>query len=201
MGLGQEVLPLATNLADKSTVSAVAECDVVFGCMDGAEGRHLLNRLATFYCLPYFDVGVGLAADGLGGIANIAGAVHYVQPGRSSLLSRGVYTMAEVEAESLQRTNPSLYERHRKEGYLRGIREDRPAVISVNMVFSALAVNEFLARLHPYRNQPNSEYASLGASLCEVQFYPEPESAPCQVLARHVGRGDVVPILERPELS
>ncbi|HEV2495500.1 MAG TPA: ThiF family adenylyltransferase [Terriglobia bacterium] len=201
MGFGQEVLILERDLADRESVLAVAECDVVFGCMDRVEGRHLLNRIATFYCMPYFDVGVRLDADGRGGIANIAGTVHYLQPGRSSLLSRGVYSIEEVEAESIRRTNPRLYERQRKEGYLRGVREDRPAVISVNMFFAALVVNDFLARLHPYRNQPNTNYARIGGSLAELQFYSEPETAACETLKRHVGRGDVEPPLERPTLS
>jgi tRNA A37 threonylcarbamoyladenosine dehydratase len=62
MGLGQEVLPMPMNLISREAVMRVAECDVVFGCMDGVEGRHMLNRLATFYTLPYFDVGVRLDA-------------------------------------------------------------------------------------------------------------------------------------------
>jgi len=73
--------------------------------MDGVEGRHLLNRLTTFYLMPYFDVGVRLDADGNGGIERIAGAVHYLQPGLSSLLSREVYNMARVEAEEMRRTD------------------------------------------------------------------------------------------------
>ena len=85
-----------------------------------SKGRHTLNRLATFYTLPYFDVGVRLDADGRGGIDKIAGAVHYLQPGRSSLLSRGVYDMRRVEAEEMRRTDPELYRRQVKEGYLRG---------------------------------------------------------------------------------
>lgn len=201
MGVGTEVVCIPSNLATKEAVLAVAGCDVAFGCMDGVEGRHLLNRVATFYSLPYFDVGVRLDADGLGGIKSISGAVHYLQPGRSSLLSRGVYAMKQVESEELRRTTPALYERQRVEGYLRGAEEDRPAVISVNMFFAALAVNEFLARLHPYRNNPNSEYAWLAGSLSEVQFYPEPEGGICNVLKKHVGRGDVEPLLERPALS
>jgi len=130
--------------------------------MDGVEGRHMLNRLTTFYTMPYFDVGVRLDADGAGGIERIAGAVHYIQPGLSSLFSRGVYNMALVDAEAMRRTNPEMYRRHVKEGYLRGVEEDRPAVICVNMFFAALVVNDFLARLHPYRNQPNGEYAYIG---------------------------------------
>jgi hypothetical protein len=201
MGLGQEVVPICGNLISAAAVLSVAECDVVFGCMDGAEGRHVLNRLATFYSLPYFDVGVRLDADGHGGVERIAGAAHYLQPGLSSLLSRGVYDMAAVDAEALLRTNPDLYRRRLREGYLRGVIEDRPAVISVNMFFASLVVNDFLARLHPYRNRSNSDYAYIGGSLSELQFYPEPESEPCTVLARHVGRGDIVPLLERPDLS
>ena len=109
--------------------------------------------------------------------------------------------MTRVEAEEVRRTNPDLYRRQVKEGSLRGVDEDRPAVISVNMFFASLMVNDFLARLHPYRNEPNSAFAYIGGSLSEMQFYPEPESSPCQVLLRHVGKGDVVPLLERPALS
>lgn len=201
MGLGTEVTPIHGNLIDAGTVKKVAECDIVFGCMDGVEGRHMLNRLATFYNLPYFDVGVRLDADGVGGIERIAGAVHYLQPGLSSLLSRGVYNLARLQAEEVRRTNPEMYRRQVKEGYLRGVEEDRPAVISVNMFFAALAVNEFLARIHPYRTRSNGDFSYLGGSLSELSFYPEAESAPCDLLARHVGRADVEPLLERPSLT
>lgn len=201
MGLGQEVVPVHENLVAPKAVSAVAECDVVFGCMDGAEGRHLLNRLATFYCLPYFDVGVRLEADGSGGVSTVAGCVHYLQPGRSSLLSRGVYDLEQVRAEGMSRTNRGLYERHRKEGYIRGVDEDRPAVITVNMFFASLVVNDFLARMHPYRNRPNAEFATIRGNLCEVLLISESETDDCTLLKKHLGRGDVDPLLDRPALS
>lgn len=38
MGLGQEVLCLASDLATPAAVSAVASADIAFGCMDSAEG-------------------------------------------------------------------------------------------------------------------------------------------------------------------
>ncbi|SRR5437016_5001508 len=142
--------------------------------------------------MPYFDVGVRLDADGTGGIERIAGAVHYLQPGLSSLLSRGVYNMGRVDAEAMRRTDPEMYRRLVKEGYLRGVEEDRPAVVSINTFFAALLVNESLARLHPYRNQPNGAYAYVGGNLSEMQFYPEGETARCHVLQKHVGRGDTV---------
>jgi molybdopterin/thiamine biosynthesis adenylyltransferase len=38
LGRGQRVLPLCTNLDTPAAVRAVAECDVIFGCVDTAEG-------------------------------------------------------------------------------------------------------------------------------------------------------------------
>src|SRR5271157_458327 len=195
MGLDQQVVPIPENLASPNAILAVAECDVVFGCMDGTEGRHILNRLSTFYSLPYFDVGVRLDADGKNGISGISGAVHYLQPGLSSLLSRGVYSMDQVEAEGVRRTSPEIYRRQRAEGYLRGTQEDRPAVITVNGIFASLAVQEFLARIHPYRNRPNRQYAYVGGNLAEMLIHTEAEGEPCSVLGPHVGLGDTKPLL------
>ena len=198
MGLNQRLDPMPINLITEEAVLAVAECDILFGCTDGVEARHILNRLAPFYSMPYIDVGVRLDADGAGGIFGISGAVHYLQPGRSSLLSREVYTMDQVEAEGMRRTNHDLYQRQRKEGYLRGVQEDRPAVITINGTFASLAVHELLARLHPYRNRPNREFAYIGGNLAEMQLYTETEGEPCPVFAPHVGRADMKPLLNMP---
>lgn len=201
MGLGTEVLPLARNLYDAEVVKVVAGCDVLFGCMDSVDGRHLLNRLAAFYSLPYFDVGVKLEADRVGGIEQVCGTVHYLQPDGSSLLSRRVYTLEQLHSAGVRRTNPDAYKEQLQSKYIIGVREDRPAVISVNMQIASLAVNEFLARLHPYRDEPNSEFAIHRISISQAQIYREPDGAPCPVLSRHVGRGDSTPLLDMPELS
>ena len=92
-----------------NTVRAVAGCDVVFCRMDSIDGRHLLNKLATFYVIPYFDLGVKLVADGKGGVDQVCGTVQYLQPGGSSLLSRHVNTMEQVRAAGLYRTDPAAY--------------------------------------------------------------------------------------------
>lgn len=200
-GIGTRVVTMPRNLKDPEVVRAVSACDIVFGCMDGAEGRHLLNRLATFYILPYIDVGVRLEADGSGGIRQICGSVHWLQPGGSSLLSRGVISLEDVRAEGLLRRAPAEYASLRKEKYIKGVNEERPAVISVNTLFSSLAACELLARLHPYRDDENAEHARLTISLTQVRFESAADGAPCAVLARHVGRGNVTPLLEDPELS
>ena len=201
MGLGTVVHPHPRTLFDPVAVRAVAACDIVFGCMDSIDGRHLLNKLATFYLLPYFDVGVKLESDGRGGVDQVCGTVHYLQPGGSSLLSRRVYTMDQVRAAGLYRTDPSTYRSQLDDGYIRGVQEDRPAVVQLNSLLASLAVNEFLARLHPFRLDPNADYAVHRLSLSHGIYEHENDGEPCPVLARHVGRGDVIPLLDWAELS
>lgn len=205
MGLGTIVDVHSTNLWNTEVIKAVAECDVVFGCMDTASGRFLLNTIATFYTLPYFDLGVRLDAvpDGAdkGQIREVCGTVHYLQPGLSSLVSRGLVNMDRVRAEGLKRNDPDAYGQQLKDGYIQGVQENQPAVISVNMFIASLAVNDFLARIHPYREMPNTDIASIEFSLSSLEFYPEPEDESCSMLRNSVGAGDVEPLLLLIELS
>lgn len=201
MGLGTQVLALEDNLFTEQAVKAVAECDIVFGCVDTVDARHLLNKLSTFYLLPYFDLGVRIDADGFGGVDQVCGSVHYVQPGGSSLFSRGVYNMEQVRAAGLYRTDPETYRALLKDGYIKGVREDRPAVVQLNGIIASLAISELLARLHPFRDDPNASFAVHRMSLSHGIYEHEHEGLMCQMLARHTGRGDVQPLLDWAELS
>ena len=72
----------------------------------------------------------------------------------------------------------------------------RPAVVSVNMDASAAAVNEFLARIHPYRVKDNSFFAIRRHCMSDPEAGGnEPEGPPCAVMQRMVGTGDQVPFL------
>jgi len=201
MGFGTELEIIADDLATPRAIRAVAECDVLFGCMDGVEGRHLLNRLAAYYVLPYFDLGVKLEADGHGSVDEACGAVHYVKPDGATLLDRKVYTLAQLKAEGLRRTDPAAYREQVKAGYIHGVAEDRPAVISINMQIASQAVNEFLARLHPYRYDDNAESAIVRTSFIQGVNYREMEGASSGAFSVHSGKGDVRPLLSMPELS
>ena len=204
-GLGTRVIHLKKNLWDQEVVRTVAQCDLVFGCMDTIDGRYLLNALASYYTLPYFDLGVRLDAArhgaAKGRIREICGTVNYIRPGRSSLMSRGLFTMKEVAAAGLWRNDPTAHERQVEDGYIAGVQAHRPAVISVNMFAAALAVNEFLARLHPFREEPNNNYAAVTFSLASMELIADPEESICEILGGSVGMGDVTPLLGLMELA
>jgi len=195
-GTGTVVTTYAATLFDRVAARQLASCDVLFGCMDSVEGRDRLNRIATFYLVPYFDLGVRLDADGAGGISNVSGVVHTLLPGGSSLFSRGAYTAESLRADSLRRTNPEQYEEERKQGYIKGAKVDSPAVISVNGFCATMAVNEFLGRIHPFRGGHNSEYRWHVFDLKNAFWQQRPDGLPCEVLARYTGRGDMHPFLD-----
>lgn len=201
MGFGTEVDIIPEDLATPRAVKAVAECDVAFGCMDGVEGRHLLNRLAAFYVLPYFDIGVKLEADGRGGIDEACGAVHYIRPDGSTLQDRSVYSAEQLRAAGLKRTDPKAYREQVRAGYIHGINEERPAVISINMQMASTAVNEFLARLHPYRLDGNEDFSVVRTSFVQGMSYCEREESASGSFVPHIGKGDVRPLLSMPNLS
>ncbi len=200
MGLGTTTIPVAHDLAHPTTVKELAKCDIVIGCVDSHDGRQLLNRLSSFYVIPYVDVGVRLNADGVGGVEHISGAVHYVQPGGSSLLSRGVINTKMATAEAMHRADPDGYAERRDQGYLRGVDETHPAVVSINGMFACMGVNELLARLHGFRGDDHM-FSEQRIILTDPLYDPIAEREPCPSLLGHVGRGDVTPPLDLPALS
>ncbi|MER9203641.1 ThiF family adenylyltransferase [Mesorhizobium sp. M0933] len=201
MGLGTDLEIIRADLATSRAIEAVAECDVAFGCMDTVEGRALLNRLASFYTIPYFDLGVKLVADGRGGIDEAVGAIHYLKPDGATLRDRKVYTDNQLMAEGLRRTDPQAYRDQVARGYIRGVPEDRPAVISINMQIASIAVNEFLARLHPYRLDDNAEFAVVRVNFVGGEVMRGLEGPASGMFDKLVGRGDCKPLLGMPALS
>ena len=205
VGIGTRVIRIGRNLWDPEVIRTVAQCDVLFGCMDSVDGRYLLNSLASYYTLPYFDIGVRLQAvpsgPRKGQIREVCGTVNYLRPGRSSLMSRGLFTMSDVAAAGLRRNDPDAHAQQVKDGYIRGAAVQRPAVISVNMFAASLAVNEFLARLHPFREEPNATWAAVEFSLASMELYGDPDEGTCELMAGDVGKGDVKPLLGLLELA
>ena len=201
VGLGTKVHKFATNLQDHEALRTVAASDLVIGCMDRLSGRHVLARLARYYILPYIDVGVKLEALEDGTINQVAGSVHYLQPTGLDFVDRGVFSLAALEAEDLLRTNPDEYRERYARGYVRGVQVDRPAVISVNMYFASLAVNEALARLHPFRMDSNQEFGSTRVSLSHAQIEHERDGCALPRALASIGRGDTDPPLEMPSLG
>ena len=196
IGTCTQVTSLPKDLFHLGVLRQLAACDVLFGCMDTVDGRNILNRLATFYTIPYFDLGVRLDADGHGGVNVVCGSVHFLLPGGSSLLSRRVLSPEGIRVATLRRTNPEQFKAELAEGYIKGVKVESPAVISVNGLCATLAINNLLARLHPFRIEANTEIRHQWFDLVNGVFGVGQDGDSCRVLEPFVGRGDIDPFLD-----
>jgi hypothetical protein len=162
---------IAANLFTRDAVLAASQADVIFCCVDTHQGRMLADRLAQAVLLPLFDVGVAIptrkVAEGLA-IAEVTGRVDYVQPGGSSLADREVFTPATLQAEALAEADPLAHADQIKAGYIEGLPEQAPSVISLNMRAASACVMEFIARAYPFRQERNFAYARTRFMLAEA---------------------------------
>ena len=200
-GFGTRVVVFESHITEYNVIKELADCDVLFGCVDGVEGRHILNQISSYYVIPYFDLGVRIDADMKGGITAIYGTVHYIQPGGSSLLSRDAYNLQQLSAESMKRTDAAMYAKLERSKYMASVNVSSPAVISINMQVAATGVNDFLARIHPYRVVDNKEVGAIRILFSEIATYYETHPIPCRTFGNMVGKGDIKPILNNPSLD
>jgi hypothetical protein len=205
-GLGTNVQMKSVNLFDsKEAIRELILCDIIFGCVDCAETRHLLNQIANFYIIPYFDMGVQIMADQQGGIESMSGTGHYIQPGLSSLLSRNLYSQARLEAEGLQRTNPEEYANRLKAGYIQNASVERPAVLPINMLISSMTIVDFLNRIHfrPFKEDGADCYARMLMDYTANCIENRTESIfeIDEDAAKFTGRGDCKPFLRMTQLG
>lgn len=174
VGFGTKVKTFKCDLMNNEAIREISTADVIFGCMDSIRGRHLLNLIATYYLLPYFDVGVSIHATGTGDISQAVLGTNYLQPSLSTLFSRGIYNTDALEADMLKNENPSEYEERLKEGYVKGVRIEQPAVFSLNNLAAAFCFEDFMARFNSYRFDPDTSSQRI-FSLLHDEYLPKKE--------------------------
>lgn len=198
-----ESIPL--SILTREAVIAAGQCDVLFCCVDSLEARQIVDLIAVAYLVPLFDVGVVIPVRNTNdtlAIGDVCGRIDYVQPGRSTLQDRGVYSPESLRAEYLRRNAPEAHHHELEAGYINGIIDEAPAVISLNMRAAAACVNEFIARAYPFRHEANSFYARTLFSLaaCEEEYMPEIAFTPSNN-SSILGRGSLEPLLGLPFLA
>ena len=103
--------------------------------------------------------------------------------------------------EYLQQAAPDELSEQVAEGYIKGIADEAPSVISLNMRAASDCVMEFIARAYPFRQEPNKERARTMFSLAagEEEFMSETDFS--RAPNPHLGRGLIEPLLGMPRFS
>ncbi|MEQ9145534.1 MAG: ThiF family adenylyltransferase [Parvibaculaceae bacterium] len=201
-----EVCALSKSIESREAILAAAESDVLFCCVDTATGRQVCDLISNSFVIPLFDIGVTIPTameTDLGRVvADVVGRVSYVQPGLSSLEDRGVYTQRTLRAEELAANDPRRYAREVAEGYIDGMVDEAPSVITLNMRAAAAIATEFIARSYPYRFEENCLYAQTEFSLADMSEEHFPENTWTAKSAKYlIGRGIREPLLNIPGLQ
>lgn len=193
------------EIGTREAVIAASQGDVLHCCVDTLEARQFADLISSAFLIPLFDVGVTIPTrktrDGGVAIADVCGRIDYVQPGRSTLQDRAVYTPETLRAEYLAKADPDAHRAEVEAGYIKGLLEEAPSVITLNMRAAAACMNEFVARAYPFRLDPNENYARTMFSLaaCDEDHYAE--SAFAAAANPVLARGDQEPLLGLPILG
>lgn len=199
-----EVLTLKASIATREAIELAGLADVLFCCVDSFEGRQLCDRIAAAFLQPLFDVAVTIPTrqtEDRVAIGDVCGRVDYVKPGGSTLADRGVYTPETLRREYLQQVAPNELAEQVAEGYIKGVADEAPSVISLNMRAASDCVMEFIARAYPFRQEPNAERARTLFSLAagEEDFMRETDFS--RAPNPYLGRGLIEPVLGMPRFA
>ena len=197
-------MPIARTINSREAVLAVAHCDVIFSCVDTQEGRQIADLIAAAFLQPLFDVGVVIPTRKAGdsvAVADVCGRIDYVQPGGATLGDRGVYTPEGLRVEYLRRVDPEAFRQEVDAGYIKGLVEQAPSVISLNMRASSSVVMEYIARAFPFRHEPNRGFARTEFSLAAADEDHWSEDDFSRAQDSDLARADDEPLLGIPALG
>ncbi|MFA5943555.1 MAG: ThiF family adenylyltransferase [Candidatus Thermoplasmatota archaeon] len=130
------------------------EADVVLGCTDTETSRALANQFACQYMRPFIDMGNRIDAQN-GRIQAASARMTFVVPDGPCMECFGNINHATVQTENL---SPAEYKRLRKEGYVAGLDEKAPSVISLNTFVASLAITKLLDVLTGAGGLPHAKY-------------------------------------------
>lgn len=184
------VLAVQKQLQSREAMDALKGVDVIFGCVDNDGARLVLNELALAYIIPYVDLAVGINANE-GQVSAAGGRVALVVPNSPCL-----YCMGEIDPDEAAYflATPTERAEQRKRGYVSGVDVAAPAVVSLNGIVAAAAVNEFVVFVSGVRPvNSHSDYDLLGVGRTSKSQWLSPVKSgqdPSCVQCAHAGSGD-----------
>lgn len=180
-----------------SAARMLKDCDIIFGCTDDNWGRSILTRLAVYYGIPVFDMGVRINSKD-GNIKSIQGRVTTLIGNYACLFCRDRIRSEEIQSESLAATNPEKLKELKNEGYAVELPTTTPSVIPFTTSIASAAISEFLHRITGYMGEDritNEIILNFDDSLIRRNSKSSNEECFCGDNV-YVLRGDANPFLD-----
>jgi hypothetical protein len=190
-GLPTSVTAINGLVPSEETIQALAECDVIFGCIDNVAARHALNKIACAYLIPYFDLGVAIKGDkkNPGNLRQVIARCHYLRPDQSCLLDREAFSSERLRDENFRRDDPDFYKKLKELGYTNET-NDIQAVMVLTMEAAIMAMDDFMARLHGYRIESNKEFDEQERSFTHGYYERRAHAQANNALRIFIATGD-----------
>ncbi len=179
--------PVHGNLVDQDVAPMLRDADAVFLAADTMQARHVFNAICHQYLLPGFQVGAKVHAPD-GRVEDAFAVSRIVGPDATCMWCSNL-----ISRERLQKEGFSPEER-RAISYVQDV--PAPSVITMNMMSTALALNDFLFMfmgLHRTNDLGPRWYYFLSREPA-METLPEGTCAQC---AGRKGRGDRVELPTR----
>ena len=136
----KKVTVISDSAIRQEVLNLLRDRDLIFSCVDNDRTRAILNRFSYQYLVPVVELGIRLDSRE-GNMRAAAGRVVIVGAGMTCLRCSHHLDPERIRAESLPKTERLLLQ---QEGYVMGIDEPVPAVISLNAVVAGLGVTAAL---------------------------------------------------------
>lgn len=131
-----KVQTISENVISQKVLGQLKNCDVVFSCTDRHAPRSVLNELAHQFFIPLIDVGAGLDANN-GKVEGGSVRVSLSSPSLPCLYCMGIINSEQILAESLTKNDRQS---RQKEGYIKGMDDDAPSVITFTTMAASYGV-------------------------------------------------------------
>lgn len=136
------VLYEVASVFDNHVLEQLKEYDVIIGATDNDRARFIINKFAVKYLKYYLDAGSGIMQEN-SKVIHAGGQVNVVIPGISPCL----YCNNNLDWKIIlyQSMRKEEQENEVKQGYIQGVNEPSPSVVSINGIIASALINEFIA--------------------------------------------------------
>lgn len=174
----------------EKTTKALSECDIIFGCVDNVAARHAVNKIASAYLIPYFDLGVSVKAykDQPDQLQHVTAKCHYLQPDKACLLDRQAFSAERLAEENFRRDDPEFYKKLKELGYTHT--GDIQAVMVLTMKAAIMGIDDLMARLNNYRIDANKDFDEQSHSFTHGFYDHKSHNSGNMALKNFIASGD-----------
>lgn len=149
---------IPASIVSKAAAHKLLDRDILFLCTDNHWSRSIINQIAYQYLIPTINLGMRIDASD-GRIFDARGAVDVLRPGLPCLWCTHFLRAERIAAESMPMRDRLALGR---EGYVEGLDEPAPSVVSMTTTISGTGVTIFL--------QLVTNFMGAGGDIARLNF-------------------------------